>query len=78
MADVNDLLQGIEGFENIPEAGDTAAAQQSAEAAPAQDDGVVNDTDFDISMLDLPADGKQDSDGIGENTFDELFDLGDF
>ena len=73
MSDVNDLLQGIEGYGDIPEAGDTAAAQQSAEAAPVHDD-----TGFDISMLDLPADGKHDGEDIGENTFDELFDLAEF
>jgi len=77
MTDVNDLLQGIEGYGDIPDAGDTKA-QQSTEAAAVHDDGVVADTGFDISMLDLPADGKQDGEDIGENTFDELFDLADF
>jgi len=73
MADVASLLQGIEGFVSIPDAGDASAAQQAADATHAQDDAA-----FDISMLSLPADGKQDGDAMGENTFDELFDFGDF
>lgn len=78
VTDVSSLLRGIEGYANIDNTGTTGNTEgQQIPTTQAQD--AENADDFDFSMLDLPADGEQRQDGeLGESTFDELFDIGDF
>jgi hypothetical protein len=89
LADMSSLLRGIEGYANIE--GNSGLPTTTAPEAQAAQDGATatanvdtkdngDASDFDFSILDIPADGELQDDQavLGENSFDDLFNLGDF